>query len=206
MAPILRLFVSFCFCFFLPAQQHADPEGFIRRMESPERVEKLQVERVLETLQISPGQKIADLGAGSGLFSRPMARRVAPGGVVYAVDVDPNLLQHIEKSARQEPLSTLRTVLASEDDPRIPEPVDLIFLCDTLHHMNQRPAYLQGLRRYLRPGGRIAVIDFLEEWPSGHEHMRYTVQELDGWMRQAGFQREAEYDFLENNFFVVYRY
>jgi cyclopropane fatty-acyl-phospholipid synthase-like methyltransferase len=186
------------------AQQRRDPQEYIKLLESERRVENLQIDRVVDTLKIKSGQHVADIGAGSGLFTRPIAKKTGETGTVYAIDIDPDLLKHIEKTARDEKLSNVRTIMAAEDDPRIPEPVDLILLVDTLHHIKGQGAYLKSLRRYLRPSGRIAVIDFSESWPAGHEQMKYTLADLEKWMKGAGFQQVEKHDFLNNNFFVVY--
>jgi len=186
-------------------QQRRDPVSYIKTLESEQRVKGLQVDRVVEALKISPGQKVADLGSGSGLFSRPIARQAGEKGIVYAIDIDPELLKHVEKSAQENKLNNIRTVLAAEDDPKIPEPVNLIIIIDTLHHIKNQATYLKNLRRYLQPSGRIAVIDFNRTWPPGHEEMKYSLDDLDGWMRSAGFSRIEKHDFLDNNFFVVYQ-
>ena len=201
-------FLLITLALLLPGQQtqpRRDAQEYIKLLESERRITDLQVNRVVETLKITPGQQIADLGAGSGLFTRPIAKIVGERGTVFAIDVDPELLKHVEKTAREQQLSNIRTVLAGEDDPKIPEPVDLIAIIDTLHHINNRAAYLRNLRRYLRPQGRIAIIDFSETWPTGHESMRYSLVELEGWMKSGGYDRVEKHDFLSNNFFVVYR-
>ena len=158
-----------------------------------------------DALGLAPGMKVADIGSGSGLFTRPIAKAVAPGGVVYAVDIDEALLQIVERRAREQQIDNVRTVTGASGDPRLPEPVDLLFICDTLHHISNQSAYLRTARTYLRPGGRIIVIDFDERWPDGHEPMRYSAAQLDGWMKEAGLSRQASYDWLENSFFIVYR-
>lgn len=196
---------AFLLLFPALAQQRRNPQEYIKCLESPERVKRLQVEQVIQLLQVSPGQRIADLGSGSGLFTRPLAKVVGERGMVYAVDVDPALLEHVRETAAAEALQNVSTILAAESDPQIPEPVDLIFICDTLHHIGGPAAYVKGLRRYLRPGGRIAVIDFNEKWPEGHENMKYTAEQLDEWMTAAGFSKTGGYGFLENAFFVVYQ-
>jgi cyclopropane fatty-acyl-phospholipid synthase-like methyltransferase len=185
------------------AQQRRDPQEYIKRLEAEQRVKELQVDRVVETLKISQGQKVADLGAGSGLFTRPIARQVGEKGTVFAIDVDPELLKHIDKTA--EKTANIRTVLAAEDDPKIPEPVDLIVIIDTLHHIRNRGAYLKKLHNYLQPSGRIAILDFSKDWPPDHEQMKYTLEELEGWMKSAGYKRVEKHDFLHNNFFVIYQ-
>ena len=164
-----------------------------------------QTERVVETLKLQPGQKVADVGAGRGRFTRPLAKAVAPGGVVYAVDIDDAVLARNAQAAEAEGLKNVKTVLAAEDDPRIPEPVDLVFFSDSLHHINGQEAYLKRLRAYLKPGARIAVIDFARNWPGAHHIRRYTVDELDAWMKDAGFARVETHDFPADRFFVIYR-
>jgi arsenite methyltransferase len=185
------------------AQQRRDPQEYIKRLEAEHRVKDLQIDRVVETLKISPGQKVADLGSGSGLFTRPISRKVGENGTVFAIDIDPELLKHIEKTAEKP--SNIRTVLATEDDPKIPERVDLIIIIDTLHHIRNREAYLKNLRNYLQPSGRLAIIDFSKEWPADHGQMKYTLEELEIWMKDAGYKRLEKHDFLNNNFFVIFQ-
>lgn len=186
-------------------QERRDPEEYIKLLESERRVAGLQVDKVVEALKIRAGARVADLGSGSGLFTRPMAKAAGPKGAVYAIDIDPKLLEHVAKTSREQKLSNVRTVLAAEDDPKIPEPVDLIAIIDTLHHIGNQPAYLKQLRKYLRKNGRIAIIDFSKQWPAGHESMVYKLSDLEKWMADAGFKRVEQFDFLENDFFVVYR-
>jgi arsenite methyltransferase len=188
-----------------PLAQNRDPLRYIEILESAERVKRLQVERVIETLQLREGQIVADLGAGSGLFTRPMAEGVGADGVVYAIDIDPDLLAYIERTAASKNLSNIRTVLAAEFDPKIPEAVDLIFISDTLHHIRDPAEYLKILPRYLQPEGEVAVIDFKRNWPSGHDSMQYTESELEEWMKAAGFELSTAHMFLEDHFFVIYR-
>jgi SAM-dependent methyltransferase len=196
-------------------QQQQQPAGqsrggrsadeYIKLLESERRIGGLQVDKVIEALKVKADDRVCDLGAGSGLFTRPLARKANGKGVVYAVDIDPELLKHVERTAQEQKLTNIKPILASETDPKLPEPVDLIAIIDTLHHIGNQAAYLKGLKKHLKPGGRIAVIDFSRDWPAGHEKMVYTVNDLDGWMTAAGFKRVEQHDFLDNNFFVVYR-
>ena len=188
-----------------PPQQQRTPEEYAKFLEGAERVTRMQVPRVVEALAVKPGMKVADLGSGSGLFTRPLAKAVAPGGVVYAIDVDAALLKIVERSAKEAGIANVSTVLAATDDPKLPEPVDVIFICDTLHHIANQGPYLKTLRQYLKPRGRIAVIDFAARWPEGHEPMRYSLDQLEGWMKDAGFARTQSIDWLDNSFFVFYQ-
>lgn len=187
------------------AQAGRTPEEYAKFLEGADRVARMQVPRVVATLQLKPGMKVADIGSGSGLFTRPIAQAIGPKGTAYAVDVDAALLKIVERSAADAKIANIRTIQATAADPRLPEPVDLAFVCDTLHHIEKPDAYLQTLKKYLLPEGRIVVIDFSERWPQGHESMRYTLDQLDGWMKTAGMARVTSYDWLDNSFFVVYR-
>jgi ubiquinone/menaquinone biosynthesis C-methylase UbiE len=204
------LSVFFVTCFALlslaqQAQQRRTAEEYIKVLETERRIEGLQITKVIETLKIKPGLRIGDLGSGSGLFSRPLAKKVGDKGIVYAIDVDPGLLKHVEKTAAEQKITNIKTVLATEDDAKLPEKVDLIVIIDTLHHIGNQGPYLKGLKKYLKRGGRVAIIDFSNEWPAGHESMRYSLDQLEGWMKDAGFKRIEKHDFLQNNFFVIYR-
>ena len=168
--------------------------------------ENLQVDRVVRTLRLQTGQKVADVGAGTGIFSFPLAEAAGDSGLVYAVDVNPELLSHIEETARVEGIENIQTVLTAENDPLIPEAVDLIFLCDTLHHIDNQAEYVKTLGKYLRAGGRVAVIDFGEDSPHLLPSMKYSLAELNKWMQVAGYALVEEHDFLQDNFFVIHRY
>jgi arsenite methyltransferase len=175
---------------------------YIFHMESGERVGKLNVEKIARYLGISPGTVIADIGACSGLFTFPLARITGRGGTVYAVDINRDLLDHISGTKRPEGCGTVKTVLASEDDPKLPVPVDLVFFCDTLHYVSDQPRYLARLASYVKPGGRIAIIDFTQNWPPRSN--RFTTKDLTAWMAAAGFTVSEKYDFIQDEFFFVF--
>lgn len=187
------------------AAQQRDPEEYARFLENRERVERMEVSRVVSALGLKPGQLVVDLGSGSGLFTRALARSVAPNGTAFAVDIDPALLKIVESSAKRSAIKNLATVLAAPDDPKLPQAVDVIFICDTFHHLPDKPTYARTLYRYLKPGGRVAVIDFTNDWPGGHDAMRYTPDDLERWMTGAGFARDQSFDFPKNSFFIIYK-
>lgn len=203
------LFLLSVFTLSALAQQSQPPrrtaDEYIKVLETERRIEGLQITKVIETLKIKPGQRIGDLGTGSGLFTRPIAKKLGNKGLVYAIDIDPGLLKHVEKTAAAEKITNIKTVLAAEDDPKIPEKVDLIIIIDTLHHIGNQGPYLKGLKKYLKRGGRVAIVDFSNDWPAGHESMRYSLDQLESWMKDAGFKRTEKHDFLNNNFFVIYK-
>jgi ubiquinone/menaquinone biosynthesis C-methylase UbiE len=174
---------------------------YIDHMENPGRLERMQVERVVETLKLVPGSAVADIGAGSGLFTRTLAKAVAPG-VVYAVDINPNLLAHIEKSAKEAGLANIKTVLATEGDPRLPEALDVVFICDVLHLIEGPERYLRELHGYVRPGGRVAIISFIQNWPPvGNQ---FSADQLERWMKQAGFALAERHDFITDQYLMIF--
>jgi cyclopropane fatty-acyl-phospholipid synthase-like methyltransferase len=185
-------------------QQQVSPEDYAKALEAPARVERLQVSRVVAALGLKPGMTVADLGAGSGLLARPIAKAVAPG-TVYAVDIQRELLSILDKSARDAGVANIVTVLGDAGDPKLREPVDLLLICDALHHIANPAAYLKAIRKYQAPGGRLAVIDYARNWPEGHEKMQFSRAQFEGWMKDAGWAAVAWHDWVEDSFFAIYR-
>ena len=187
------------------AAQQRDPKQYQQILENPDRVAALQVPRVVAALDLKSGMRIADLGAGTGVFTLPLATAVGETGRVYAIDIDPDLLAIVAEKTKSAGLANVEIIVAGETDPRVPEPVDLLFLSDTLHHLPEQGSYVKQFAKLLRPGGRVAIIEFAEgHWPAGHESFTVTPSQVDGWMDAAGFRRAARHTFLETNFFHVY--
>jgi arsenite methyltransferase len=129
-------------------------------LNSPWRARWQQPEAVVRSLSIQPGAYVADLGAGGGYFTFRLADAVGPTGKVYAVDVDKDNLNYIAQHAKAQGYANIETVLAKYDDPLLPQAkIDLIFTCNTYHHLENRAAYFSAAARYLTPDGRVAVID-----------------------------------------------
>lgn len=187
----------------LAMKNHIKAFFYIDHMERRERTARMNVERVVDSLQIAEGDIIADLGAGSGLFTRLFAQKAGDAGHVYAVDLNMELLRHIEQDACKKNMPNITTVRALEHDPRIPAQVDLIFICDTLHYIEEQERYVRTASSYLKPGGRFAIIDFTRNWPP--MSIRFTADDLTAWMERAGLAREADYNFVEDEFFLVFR-
>lgn len=178
---------------------------YLAVLEHDQRVRSLKIERIVSVLELKEGDLVADIGAGTGVLARPFARAVAPSGKVYAVDVNRELLRHLRAMASQRDLQNLIVVEGGPADPRLPEPVDLIVLLDTLHHIEDPSHYLAGLPQYLKPGGKLAVIDFhRDESPHFASSMRIGVEDVQRWAREAGLKKSAQHDFIESNFFVVF--
>jgi len=186
----------------IPSCNYVKALFYIDHMETDERVKKMDVGKIVDNLRIQPGFKIADVGAGSGLFTRAMAVKTLPDGLVYAADINKDLLDHIEKSAAESGLKNIITVTADENDPRIPQKADLIFMCDTFHYIKNHKQYVKILSAYLKETGAIAIIDYKKNWPPLSE--KFTEDELKSWMKDAGLKLSRSYDFIEDEFFMIF--
>lgn len=186
------------------AAQHTHQEhgrGMARMLEEPARAAWQKPEEVVAALGLRKEEVIADIGAGTGYFTRRFAARAAN---VFAVDVDASFLQKIE-SLR---LPNVVAVHADPADPKLPPAgVDTIFFCNVWHHIENRPAYLEKLRATLKPGGRIVVIDFHKRpLPVGPPpSMKLAEEEVLKEFEQAGFRLAKKHDFLEHQYFLEFR-
>src|SRR5574341_1479130 len=114
-----------------------------------------QPEKVIATLRIRPGDRVADLGAGGGYFTFHLGQAAGATGKVYAIDIDKEMIDLISERAKKESVNNIETILAKTDDPLLPNTgVDLIFTANTYHHIDNRVSYFSNLQKYLRPGGR----------------------------------------------------
>ena len=178
-------------------------------LDREQRVSGLKIEEVVSRLKLRPGDVVADIGAGSGVFTGPLAQAVAPTGTLLAVDIDQGLLDHIAQRARQEKVTNIQPVLGEFDDPNLPTRIDVAFFHDVLHHIEHRQAYLKKLATYLEPGGRVVIIDLIFDRPDGphrnQPEMQITQEQVRKWMAVAGFPVMQEIDLFDDKFFVVFR-
>ncbi|MBI3301403.1 MAG: methyltransferase domain-containing protein [Deltaproteobacteria bacterium] len=177
-------------------------------LNSPWRERWQQPKAVIQSLAIKPGDHVADLGAGGGYFTFRLADAVGPTGKVYAVDVDEGNLDYIARRAKEQGYANVEVILAKYDDPLLPGGgVDLIFTCNTYHHLENRADYFASAARYLRPGGRVAVIDLNgNSWFHkllGHWTPKETSRTE---MEAAGYQLVSDFDFLSRQNFQVFAF
>lgn len=185
-----------------------DTERFVQMFEDPARAAWQKPAEVVAALHIAAGQAVADIGSGSGYFTLPFARAVGPKGKVFAVDIEPGMIEHVRKRAREERAEAIEPVLAAPDDPKLPPgSTDLVFICDTWHHIGGRVAYLRRLRPDLRPGARVAIVDFdkrpLPVGPPPEEKL--AREEVVNEFREAGFSLAEEQTFLPYQYFLVFK-
>lgn len=190
------------------AQLGARPaEEWIKTLESQNRLAGLRVDEVIARLNVEPGQVVADLGAGTGVFSVPFARAVGLAGRVYAVEIEQGLVDHIAARAKQEGVRNVQSILGAFTDPRLPaNDVDLAFIHDVLHHIEDREAYVKNLGKYLKPGARVAVIDFHPE-RGGHRNqpeLQVTMEQSAALFAAAGYKVVEEVPLFDDKWFVIY--
>jgi ubiquinone/menaquinone biosynthesis C-methylase UbiE len=182
-------------------------EEWLKTLESSNRLARLKVDEAIAALQLKPGSVVADIGAGAGVFTLPLAKAVTTKGKVYAVDIEQGLVDHIAKKAKEQKAMNVQAVLGKFTDPNLPaRDVDLAFIYDVLHHIENRAEYLKNLAPYLKRAGRIAVIDFYPEL-GPHKNdpkLQITKDETKAWMASAGFKPTAEHRLYDDKWFVVY--
>lgn len=177
-------------------------------MDDPRRVEWQKPEQVIEHLLIKQGDMIADVGAGTGYFTMMFAKKTGKSGMVYAVDIDEDMVKRVDNRARKEGLNNVKSVLAQPDNPMLPKTsLDLVFMCDTYLFLENRGQYLLRLRDSLKKDGRLAIVSFnrnaeIPGAPPAHQMIsrQQTVQEME----KAGFTLAAEYFFLPFQDFLVF--
>lgn len=178
-------------------------------LESGRRMQGLDIENVVRNLGLEGGEVVADIGAGTGIFSVPIATTVGPSGEVLSVEVDEGFLPMIAEKARASNLPNIVTVLGEYEDPKLPRhDIDMAFFHDVLHHIQNREEYLKKTAEYLATGGQIAIVDYDGNHPSAphkdQPEMLITPAEVDAWMAAAGLHPVERIDLFEEKFFVIY--
>jgi predicted methyltransferase len=182
-------------------------EEWSKTLDQAARVEGLKIGEVIARLGLKPGQVIADLGAGTGLFSVPLAKAVAPSGRVYAVEIDKNYFPVIEGKAKEGKVTNVRTVLGEFTDPKlVAQDVDVAFMHDVLHHVEDRVGYLKNAARYVKPGGRFVVIDYRAAQSPHKDQPSLIVSEeqITGWMKASGFNKVEQVDIFPEKYFLIF--
>jgi cyclopropane fatty-acyl-phospholipid synthase-like methyltransferase len=181
-----------------------DPEKWAAEFEDPSRDAWQKPDEVVAALQLPPDAVVADIGAATGYFPVRLARALQTGKV-YAVDLEPTMSEYLRQRAQREGLGNLHAITAAADDPKLPEPVDLVLVVDTYHHLEHRPAYFERLRAKLRPNARLVIIDFTKSSPMGPpEAMRLGPEQVREELERAGYVLSAEHGFLPHQYFLVF--
>ena len=185
---------------------HSDSKAYIAMLEDPARDAYQKPHEVLMALGLKDGERIADIGAGAGYFTLRFAQHVG-SGIVYGVDISPDMILHLNQRVRDAGLENVRTILALPDDPLLGDrSVDRIFVCETWHHIADHARYLAVMKKTLRPGGQVVIIDFhKKDMAVGPPmEMRLSRDSVVGEFEQNGFALAKEHTFLPYQYFLVF--
>ncbi len=160
---------------------------------------------VIQALVLKPDAVVADIGSGTGYFSTRIAHMV-PKGKVYGVDTEPDMVKYLSDRAVREGLKNIMAVHATPGDARLPEKTDLVLMVDVFHHITDRESYFRKLQDSLKPGGRIAIIDFRMDAKDGPpKSARLTPEQVTVELKRAGYTLAAKPDFLPTQYFLIFR-
>ncbi len=182
-----------------------DADKWAKEFDNPERNAWQKPEEILDALHLKRTSSVADIGAGTGYFSVRIAKRI-PEGKIFAADVEADMVRYLGERAQREHLTNLVPVQASADAANLPEPVDVVLVVDTYHHIGNRTQYFAKLKSSLRPTGRLAIVDFKADSPSGPP-VQYRIspetvtEELDA----AGYSLMETLQFLPRQYYLVFR-
>lgn len=208
--------LGFLFVFLLGSltasctHQPRNIENYIQALERPGRDEYQQPDKVIEALDLKPGMVVADVGAGSGYFTRRLAQAVEDTGQVLAVDVEQKMLDYNKQELEKLGVTDrVKFILAKADDPSLLEnSVNMVFLCNVYHHVKHRVNYFEKIRSALKLNGRIVIIDFYHDERSGKlgfsKHHLVSREQVIKDMEQAGYTLSKEHTFLPKQYFLEF--
>jgi len=192
----------------MPPPSEARPlQDRIARFERPERDTWQKPNEIVEALELKNGAVAADIGAGTGYFTRRFAKAVAPNGKVYAVDIAADILEYLKEQADKQNIHNIETIVSREDDPMLPgKSVDLAFFCDTTHHIANRVNFYRKLSRGLKEHGRMAIVDYPPDSPQHPHNPEQLVprSQVISEAAQAGFKLVKDFTFLPRQYFLVF--
>lgn len=194
---------------FLDSQLNV--EEWTKKFETESREIFHEREKIVAALGLTPGMAMADVGAGTGLFTLHFAQAVGENGKVYAVEIAKNFIDHIKGRAARASATNVKTILCTEKSVELPEAsIDLAFICDVYHHFEFPAASLATLHQAIKPGGQLVLIDFKRIPGESSDfilgHVRAGQEVFEAEVIAAGFEKVDEVkDLLEENYFVKFR-
>jgi len=182
-----------------------DADKWAKEFDNPERDAWQKPEEILDALHLKRTSIVADIGAGTGYFSVRIAKRV-PEGKIFAADVEPDMVHYLGERAQREHLTNLVPVQASADAANLPEPVDVVLVVDTYHHIGNRTQYFARVKSSLRPTGHLAIVDFKADSPSGPPaQYRISPERVTEELNAAGYALMETLQFLPRQYYLVFR-
>lgn len=182
-----------------------DAQKWAQVFDDPKRDAWQKPHEVIQALALKPDAIIADIGSGTGYFAARFANML-PKGRVYGVDTEPDMVKYLAERAKREGLKNIVAVAGKPGDPRLPEKADLIIFVDVYHHVEDRERYFRQLQNSLKPGGRLAIIDFRMDSPVGPpKAARMAPEQVKDELKRAGYALTKEHGFLPNQYFLEFR-
>jgi ubiquinone/menaquinone biosynthesis C-methylase UbiE len=177
-------------------------------LERPERENEEAPSKAIDMLELKPGMVVADIGAGSGYYTSRIARKVGPTGHVYATDIQPGMIQILERRIKSEGLTNVTAILGRMDDPKLPaNAIDLALMVDVYHELQEPQLFLQRLKAAFKPNGRLVLLEFRKEDPKIPilEVHKMSVAEVDQEMKAEGYAIDKVVDGLPWQHLIVIR-
>jgi ubiquinone/menaquinone biosynthesis C-methylase UbiE len=177
-------------------------------LERPEREDEEAPSKAIDLLELKPGMVVADIGAGSGYYASRMAKRVGATGHVYATDIQPGMIEILDRRIRSEALTNMSTILGSPDDPKLPATsIDLAIMVDVYHELQQPQIFLQRLKAAFRPNGRLVLLEYRKEDPKIPilDVHKMSVAEVDQEMQAEGYEIDKVIESLPWQHLIVIR-
>jgi SAM-dependent methyltransferase len=182
----------------------SEAERWAKIFDDPARDAWQKPKEVIAALRVLPDSAVADIGSGTGYFAVRLAR-AAPKGRVYGIDTEPSMVKYLDERAKHEGLANLVSIAGQPGDANLPGKVDLVLMVDVYHHIAERANYFGKLRGSLKPGARVAIIDFRLESPSGPpQRERIGAEQVKAELAKAGYAVAKEHGFLPNQYFLVF--
>lgn len=187
--------------------ENPNPKDWSQKLEGESREVAANTKEIVAACKIKPGMTMADVGAGTGLFTRKFAAEVGEKGKVIAVDIAPTFLAHIKKTCEEAKIKNVETILCDQFSTKLPKnSVDLVFICDTYHHFEFPQRTLQSIHHALRPGGQVILIDFHRIKGKSSDfvmgHVRAGQEVFVAEVTAAGFKVVGQEKLLKENYFV----
>lgn len=179
-----------------------DADAWAARFEDPTRDGWQKPDEVIAALALAEDAKVADIGSATGYFPVRFAKAV-PKGHVYGMDIESSMVDYLNRRAEREGLANLSSHVAEFADAKIPQPVDLVLMVNTYHHIEGRPAYFTKLAQSLKPGGRLAIIDFTQASKMGPTE-KLPASQVVAELKTAGYSLAQKHEFLPEQFFYVF--
>jgi ubiquinone/menaquinone biosynthesis C-methylase UbiE len=183
-----------------------DSRAYIAMLENPQRDAEQKPGEVIAALGLKNGETIADIGAGAGYFALRFAPLIG-NGRVYAVDINPDMILQMNKRIRELRLNNVSTILSAPDDPLLPDnSINCFFICNTWHQIENQPKYLGLMKRMMKPGGQVVIIDYkmraqvVGPQPEKRVQKREVIKQFES----NGFKLAGEHDFLPNQYFLIF--